>query len=400
MNDSHEHLPSAKPASRRDGWRIKFDMLVAAACLLGAVIIYSTCLLLGEPLYGFEDPARVLVMRLPRLAWALLATAAIGLLLRSGLSTKAERWQKAVAVALLVASPVFSVICNATHNEGLMYFVPIWWIEVTLWPVLAALLARVLLLGERPTVRETASYFALCLVYIALATCVEHDYLEFFFLGVVAIGVWYIAVGGAERFDGRGRAALALIAAGCLAAALAIVSDWRFWDILLGEPAYAASWASDRLESARRFITFYFALWDCPADRNALFLVSNVAGSVASVVYAALSLASAVFMARACGKLVRRMQKPNPATDYLVVTACGIAYTACIVTGLSAEFFNISTCIGPTQGLGTVPTTILLIVALFGRRMFEGPQESQGESTPEIKGAATPDDSDGKRVAT
>lgn len=368
MKEPSKHRMTAEFASRWTAGRAGTDMLIAAICLIGAIATYSVCLLLGEPLCGFEDPLHTLATRTLKLAWALIAAAMIACLLQRGLSAEAKGWQKAVAAIVLASPYMAAALCHAFLDESMPYIGIAWWIEITLWPLLSALLAHMLLTGGRPLGKGTALYGALCFALIFLATGIEgyqHDYIETFFMAVVSIGVWLVAIGGSRRLGWRGWAVIIVTTAGLAAALLAIVLDWRFWDIL-DEPGYAGIWIADRLESLRRFISFDMEGWDCIAERNALFAISSVSG-LAAAAYTALSIASAVFMVRACGKLTHLMHADVPEPDSLAVCACGVAYVACISIGLASELLNITTCIGPVRGLGIVPATIMLTAALLGR---------------------------------
>ena len=355
--------------------RADTDILIAAICLIGAIAVYSVCLLFGGPLYGFEDPAHALATRSLRLACALIAAAMIAFLLQRGLSAEAKGWQKAVAAIVLASPYMLAALGHMSFKENMPYIGMSWWVEVSLWPPLSALLAHMLLSDGLPLGKGTALYGAICFALITLPTYVEqyrHDYIEFFFMAVVSIAVWFVAIGGEKRLGGRGRAIVVVAAAGFTAAWLAIVIDWRFWDIL-GEPGYAGIWLADRLESLRRFSSFFMEGWDCVAERNALFSIIRVSG-LAAAVYVALSIASAVFTIRACAELARHMHAGVPAPDSLAVCACGVAYAACITIGLASELLNITTCVGPVQGLGAVPATIMLTASMLGRRAFVNPE--------------------------
>lgn len=368
---SAEHTPFTKADSKQVGRQAGIDIFAAAICLFGAVTIYSICLLRGDPLYGYEEPSYVLARRLLWLAWLLLVAVLVGLLLRKGLPAKAWGWKK-TAIGALASPYAATAICCATDNLALLHTIPINLIEVAFWPALSAMLAHTLLVRERPLSRGTALFSALNLGFIILSTCIEkyqHDYFQFFAMAVTSVGVWLIAAGGAKGVGGRGKAALVLVVAGCLAAALAICLDWRFWDILSEQGS--SIWVADRMESLQRFFAFDFEGWDCLPERNALYLVANVAGPIAAAAYIALPIASVGFMVRVCSKLARTMKESLPAADALAISAHGVAYGTIVALGLAATLLNINTCVGVAQGLGAVPAMIMLFTTLIGRFKYE-----------------------------
>ncbi|MBQ9043725.1 MAG: hypothetical protein IJ111_13035 [Eggerthellaceae bacterium] len=375
MTKPNDHSSSAEYVASRLDWLPWACMAAAAACLIGVTAICSGSLLRGDPLYGIYEPSHVLAARSARLAWALAVAAVVAWLAGKALRAGADGRQKAAAAALLAAPVVATAVCYATSNEWLLGRLPLWWAEMASCPLLATLLADAFLAGGRPGAKGIALYWALSVAYCAFVIGVDcwhcqHDYVESFFMAVVFIGAFFVSL---RVWDGigRGRAAAALAVAVLAAACLSILADWRFWDIL-GEPGYAAVWLSDRMESIQRFLAPGIGVegWDCVPERNAFFAISQTSGGPVAAAYAALAIASAALMGIACCKLARCRWADAP-VQALAVSACGIAYTACVVLGLGSELLNISTGVGITQAMGTVPAAIMLMAAVLGRCPFE-----------------------------
>ena len=172
MDKSDKHCTTVEFVSRCTAGQADIDTLIAAICLMGAIAVYSICLLLGEPLYGFEEPAHALATRSLRLAWALVVSAMIAFLLQRGLSAEAKGWQKVVAAIVLASPYMLAALGHVIFNENMPYIGITWWVEITLWPPLSALLAHMLLSGGLPLGKGTALYGALCFV---LRLCCIHD---------------------------------------------------------------------------------------------------------------------------------------------------------------------------------------------------------------------------------
>jgi hypothetical protein len=373
---------AASVLARVVAWQPKTDLLVAAACLLGVIAIYAICMLVGEPFNGYDDRVFAVETRLLRLIIALGIAFLIGLFVTDGLSENTRGWERAVAVVLLVAPVVLACHTNATGQDLVLVSlgIPTWWVGTTLWPVLAALLAHLLLAGGgRPGAGRIALYAGLSFVCVTLLVCNEryHDFIEYFYMCSIAIAAGFVAMGGSER-AGRKRAIASLVAIALAAVVLSVVTDWRFYEIL-GTPGTAKALFADHMESLRRFLTFVLDGWDCVAYRNALFHISATSGPIAALAYVALSLTSAVFMASACRKLACRMEEGGATPSSFAVGTYGIAYAVFMVIGIGAELLNINTRIQPVYALAIAPATTILMVVMLGWRALKASAAEPGD---------------------
>ena len=325
----------------------KIDTGIAVGCLILAIIIDWTCLLLGGS--GSE-----VVSRAGRL---LAGPAVIAAACTYLLYVKPSPFQRAVcAVLFIVCMLALEIFYRYVPNSEVFLFLFIGF-GMTFYPFFITWLIG--------TFKKHCGAWAPYL-YVACAFLIAsllsftgrniHSYLDFAMLLIVAGVAWEIAARtGTHDLGNTSSLTTGKRVCGVVFTCVVVLILWVVLHAGADTNASFADWFIDPVQRS----TIKFG-----ATRNALALTANVS-VFATVAYVAALLVSCVFVARMCYKLYRLSVQTKP-TFALVIGAYTALYITCVVFSLLAEVFSIGSWIAPGQLVGFLPEDALLAAIIFG----------------------------------
>ena len=325
----------------------KIDTGIAVGCLILAIIIDWTCLLLGGS--GSE-----VVSRAERLLACPVVIAAACIYL---LYVKPSPIQRAVcAVLFIVCMLALEIFYRYVPNSEVFLFLFIGF-GMTFYPFFITWLIGTF----KKHCGAWAPYLYVACAFL-IATLVSfsgynmHIYLDFAMLLIVAGVAWEIdAKANTHDLGNTSSLTAGKRVCGVVFTCVVVLILWVVLHAGADTNASFADWFIDPVQRS----TIKFG-----ATRNALALTANVS-VFATVAYVAALLVSCVFVARMCYKLYRLSVQTKP-TFALVIGAYTALYITCVVFSLLAEVFSIGSWIAPGQLVGFLPEDALLAAIIFG----------------------------------